>query len=62
MLKLKLQYRDNLMRRADSLEEPLMLGKTGQEEKGTTEDDTVGWHRRLSSVHSLSRVPLFGTP
>ena len=28
MLKLKLQYRDNLMRRADSLEEPLMLGKT----------------------------------
>ena len=27
MLKLKLQYFDHLMRRADSLEKPLMLGK-----------------------------------
>ena len=25
-----------------------MLGKTGQEEKGTTEDEMAGWHRRLS--------------
>ena len=23
-----------------------MLGKTGQEEKGTTEDDIVGWHHQ----------------
>ena len=29
MLKLKLQYFDHLMRRADSLEMTLMLGKTG---------------------------------
>ena len=28
MLKLKLQYFDHLMRRADSLEKTLMLGKT----------------------------------
>ena len=28
MLKLKLQYCDHLMRRADSLEKTLMLGKT----------------------------------
>ena len=28
MLKLKLQYFGHLMRRADSLEKPLMLGKT----------------------------------
>ena len=28
MLKLKLQYFDHLMRRADSLEKILMLGKT----------------------------------
>ena len=41
MLKLKLQYFGYLMRRADSFEKTLMLGK---EEKGTTEDEMVGWH------------------
>ena len=46
MVKLKLQYFGHLMRRADSLEKTLMLGKTegGQEEKGMTEDEMVGWH------------------
>ena len=44
MLKLKLQYFDHLMRRADSLEKTLMLG---QEEKGMTEDEMAGWHHRL---------------
>ena len=45
MLKLKLQYFGHLMRRADSLEKTLMLGKIeGWEEKGTTEDEMVGWH------------------
>ena len=43
MLKLKLQYFGHLMRRADSLEKALMLGKTEQE-KGATEDKLVGWH------------------
>ena len=43
MLKLKLQYFGHLMRRADSLEKTLM-----QEKKGTTEDEMVGWHRRLN--------------
>ena len=43
MLKLKLQYLGHLGRRAGSLEKTLMLGKTGQEEKGTTEDEMVGW-------------------
>ena len=47
MLKLKLQYFDHLMRRIDSLEKTLMLGKIEQEEKGTTEDEMVGWHDRL---------------
>ena len=42
MLKLKLQYFGHLMRRADLFEKTLMLGKTGQEEKGTTEDEMVG--------------------
>ena len=45
MLKLKLQYFGHLMQRADSLEKTLMLGKIeGQEEKGMTEDEMVGWH------------------
>ena len=49
ILKLKLQYFDHLMRRVDSLEKTLMLGKIGrQEEKGMTEDEMVGWHHRLS--------------
>ena len=45
-LKLKLQYFGHLMRRADSFEKTLMLGKIGQEEKGT-EDEMVGWHHPL---------------
>ena len=45
MLKLKLQYFGHLMQRVDSLEKTLMLGRiVGQEEKGTTEDEMVGWH------------------
>ena len=45
MLKLKLQYFGHLMRRVDSLEKSLMLGRNcGQEEKGTTEDEMAGWH------------------
>ena len=37
MLKLKLPYFGHLMRRADSLEKTLMLGKIEGEEKGRTE-------------------------
>ena len=49
MLKLKLQYVGHLMQRADSFEKTLMLGKIeGQEEKGTTEGEMVGWHHRLN--------------
>jgi len=45
MLKLKLQYFGHLMRRADSLEKTLMLGKIeGGRRKGTTEDEMVGLH------------------
>ena len=47
MLNLKLQYFGHLMWRADSFEKPLMLGKTRQEEKGTTEDEMIGWHHEL---------------
>ena len=45
MLKLKLQYFGHLMRRVDSLEKTLMQGGI---EKGTTEDEMVGWHHRLN--------------
>ena len=44
MLKLKLQYFGDLIQIIDSLEKALMLGKMRQEEKGTTEDEMVGWH------------------
>ena len=50
MLKLKLQYFGHLMRRVDSFEKTLMLGKIEgrQEEKGMTEDEMVGWHHQLN--------------
>ena len=45
MLKLKLQYSDHLIQRADSLEKILMLGKIeGRKRNGETEDEMVGWH------------------
>ena len=43
MLKLKLQYFVHLMRRTDSLEKTLMLGKIeGRRRRGATEDEMVG--------------------
>ena len=37
------------MRRADSLEKTLMLGKTeGMGRRGTTEGEMAGWHHQLS--------------
>ena len=49
MLKLKLQSFSHLMRRADSFEKTLMLGKASRQgEKETTEDEMVGWHHRLN--------------
>ena len=47
MLKLKLHYFGHLMRRVDSLEKTDAGRVWGQEEKGTTEDETAGWHHRL---------------
>ena len=49
MLKLKLQYFGHLMRRTDSLEKTLMLGKNWrQEEKGMTEYEMVGCYHWLN--------------
>ena len=47
MLKLKLQYFGHLMQRIDSLEKTDAGRDWGQEEKGTIEDEMVGWHHRL---------------
>ena len=44
MLQLKLQYFGHLMRRVDSLEKTDAGRNSGQEKKGTTEDEMAGWH------------------
>ena len=44
MLKLKFQYFVHLMRRTDSLEKPLMLGKTEGRRRRGRQDEIVGWH------------------
>ena len=57
MLKLKVQYFGHLMRRADSFEKTLMLGKDwGQKEKGTAEDKMVGSHHWLNG-HEFGWTP-----
>ena len=57
ILKLKLQYFGHLLWRTDSLEKTLILGKIGrQEEKGTTEDEMVGWHHQLNG-HEFEKTP-----
>ena len=57
MLKLKLKYFGHLMWRADSLEKHPNDGKDwGQEEKGTTEGEMVGWHHQLNG-HEFEQAP-----
>ena len=50
MLKLKHQYFDHVVQRADSLEKTLMLGKIkGKRRRGRqTENEMVGWHHQLN--------------
>ena len=48
------------MRRADSLENTLMLGKIeGSRRRGTTEDDMAGWHHQLNG-HEFGWTPGVG--
>ena len=44
MLKLKLQYFGHLIRRTDSMEETLMLGKIEGRKRGDDRAKMVGWH------------------
>ena len=56
MLKLKLQYFGHMMRIANSLEKDPDAGKNWmQEEKGTTEDEMVGWHYRVN-LHEFEQT------
>ena len=49
MLKFKFQHFSHLMRRADLLKKDIDAGRDwGQEEKGATEDEMVGWHHWLN--------------
>ena len=53
----ELQYFGHLMWRADSFEKTLMLGKIeGRGEKGTAEDEMIGWHHRLNG-HVFEQTP-----
>ena len=52
---LKLQYSGQLMRRANLLEKPLMLGKVeSKRRRGVAEDAMVGWHYQLHG-HELEQ-------
>ena len=55
MLKLRLQYFDHLMQRADSGKDPDAGKDWGLEEKGTTEDEMFGWHHWLMDI-SLGKL------
>ena len=58
MPKLKLQYFGHLMWRADSLEKTDAGKDWGQEEKGATEDEMVGWYHWLMymSLYKLLKI------
>ena len=49
----------HLIRRADSFEKTLMLGKIEGKRRRTTEDEMVGWHHRLNG-HGFGWTPGVG--
>ena len=59
MLKLKLQYFDHLMWRADSLEKTLMLGKIEGRRRRGRQDEMAGWHHRHNG-HGFGWTPGVG--
>ena len=59
MVKLKLQYFGHLMRRADSFEKTLMLGKIEGRRRRGRENEMVGWHHQLNG-HEFEQALGFG--
>ena len=58
-LTLKLQYFGHLMRRANSLENTVMLGKIESRRRRRRQDEMVEWHHRLSG-HGFEWTPGVG--
>ena len=56
ILKLKRQYFSRLMRRPESLEKTDVGKDGGQEEKGETEEEKIGWHHLLNE-HQFEQTP-----
>ena len=56
MLKLKLQCFSHLMRRTDSLEKTLMLGKIEGRRRRGRQDEMAGWHHQLDG-HEFEQAP-----
>ena len=57
ILKLKLQYFGHLMQKSRLIGKDPVAGKDWrQEEKGTTEDEMVGWHHQLNG-HECKQAP-----
>ena len=48
------------MRRANSFEKTLMLGKIEGKETGMTEDEMAGWHHPLSNGHGFGWTLVVG--
>ena len=55
MLKLKLQYLGRLMRRTDSFEKTLMLGRIEGRRRRGWQDEMVGWHHWLNA-HKIEQA------
>ena len=59
MVKLKLQYFGHLMRRADSFEKTLMLGKIEGRRRRGRQNEMVRWHHQLHG-HEFEQAPGVG--
>ena len=59
MLKLKLQYFGHLLKRTDSLEKTLMLGKIEGGRRRGWQREMVGWHHRFNG-HDFEQAPGVG--